>query len=359
MINEILNTLNTNEVSKSFYERGLNHESYKNFLKNQLIKQREDFFPTDQYSHNFENPKFLEFNRRQKLISKELSKILPPNKYDIVTRYGVRPNIAWTPWIGIQSLDENFDASSKRGVYMTILWKVDGSGISLSLQTGTDESNQKEIRWMVENVRKEFSRDHIFSSKIDLKNYPSAKRPKNYEIGNIIGKDYDSTNLQSISDDILIMERIYDSIINQTKQKDKLAKVIESEESNYQKPPKFRKTTITNQLARDPKIKDAALAKANHKCELDSSHETFIVDGVQFMEGHHLVPLEEQRKFPAVSLDFQDNIVSLCPNCHSEIHFAESNRRIELVSKLFKARQHLISNFIEISNEQICTMYSN
>ena len=39
------------------------------------------------------------------------------------------------------------------------------------------------------------------------------------------------------------------------------------------------------------------------------------------MEGHHLVPLEYQDLFNE-SLYFVDNIVSLCPTCHREIHYA-------------------------------------
>ena len=317
------------------------------------------FFPTDQYKHNFDDAKFLEFRKRQLLVSEKVKKILPNKKYDIVTRFGVNPNIAWSPWIGIQSLDENFDSSSKRGIYITLLWKVDGSGICLSLQTGTDESNQREIKEIVLHIRNRLGSDFGFSHEINLNNYPKAKRPKNYELANIIGREYTADDLNSLGKDLLQMEQIYQSIIYKNERRVKAESITDSEETNYQKPPKYRKSSSSKQVARDPKIKDEAIEAANHLCEVNPSHTTFNIDGVQFMEGHHLIPFEEQGKFEKVSLDFQENIISLCPNCHSEIHYADASRRIELALSFFEVRKDKLSKFINIDAEQICAMYAD
>ena len=60
--------------------------------------------------------------------------------YKVSSSIGQFPlEIAWSPWIGIHSKREGFDAKSTTGVYLTILWKVDGTGVCLSLQTGVDK----------------------------------------------------------------------------------------------------------------------------------------------------------------------------------------------------------------------------
>lgn len=86
-----------------------------------------------------------------------------------------------------------------------------------------------------------------------------------------------------------------------------------------------------------------ALIIANHKCEFDSSHVSFYrrSNGEKYMEGHHLIPLKFQNDFN-VSLDIEENIVSLCSNCHNEIHYGQFNER--LIEKLYHEKVEKLSN---------------
>jgi 5-methylcytosine-specific restriction enzyme A len=104
-------------------------------------------------------------------------------------------------------------------------------------------------------------------------------------------------------------------------------------------------------------IRNKALEIAGRKCEIDYSHTTFEDSNENtFMEGHHLIPLEYQDLFTE-SLDFLENIVSLCPTCHREIHHALPKRRKDMASKLFQKRENGLNKVIDIKLSQITSFY--
>ncbi|RZK14667.1 MAG: restriction endonuclease, partial [Flavobacterium sp.] len=89
---------------------------------------------------------------------------------------------------------------------------------------------------------------------------------------------------------------------------------------------------------RDPNVAAEALKIANYSCENDANHRTFITSfGHQFMEAHHLVPMEFYEKFE-FDIDVPENVVSLCPNCHRAFHHAEWKQKSELIEKFFEQR---------------------
>lgn len=101
---------------------------------------------------------------------------------------------------------------------------------------------------------------------------------------------------------------------------------------------------------RDNSIKERAIERANHLCEIDNNHKTFISrnTGKQYMEGHHLIPLEFEDLFP-YSLDVEANVVSLCSICHDEIHHGVNYK--ELIDKLYEKRKDDLKKCgIEISD---------
>ena len=83
------------------------------------------------------------------------------------------------------------------------------------------------------------------------------------------------------------------------------------------------------------------LGIANFSCEIDKKHKTFKrkKDGVPYTEPHHLIPMAFQDEFD-FSIDIEENIVSLCSNCHNEIHYGENAR--ELITKLYYERKSLL-----------------
>lgn len=112
---------------------------------------------------------------------------------------------------------------------------------------------------------------------------------------------------------------------------------------------KRKKKSLKNIHSFNRNLSEALKAKekANWQCEIDPSHETFTspYNNKNFVEGHHLIPMAAQI-FYDKSIDFADNIISLCPNCHRKIHNASDQDRNEMLLKLFDKRKNLLKNHL-------------
>lgn len=109
---------------------------------------------------------------------------------------------------------------------------------------------------------------------------------------------------------------------------------------------------------RDRKVSANALSHANFVCELDPEHPTFMRRNSDkpYTEPHHLVPLSESDRFQ-VSLDVEENIVSLCSNCHNLLHYGQGAE--ELLKKLYMERREALEQVgISITFEELLEMYS-
>lgn len=142
----------------------------------------------------------------------------------------------------------------------------------------------------------------------------------------------------------------------------KKASLYEVEEGfEYQGTPKTKPEQIVikghKTYPRDRKASINALSHAGFKCEFDSKHPTFIRKNSNkpYTETHHLVPMGYSDSFD-VSLDVPENIVSLCSNCHNEIHYGKDAKR--LVEKLYNERKEVLKSAgIDISLEELLKMY--
>ncbi len=87
------------------------------------------------------------------------------------------------------------------------------------------------------------------------------------------------------------------------------------------------------------RIAKTAIDLSNYKCLYNDSHETFISKlGKPYMEAHHLIPMAAQKDFD-VNIDRIENIVSLCPICHSAIHLGNQTSRLELLKKIYDIKE--------------------
>ena len=86
-------------------------------------------------------------------------------------------------------------------------------------------------------------------------------------------------------------------------------------------------TTTTKTYVRSPIIARYAKDRAQGRCELCGMWAPFEVDGVPYLEAHHLQPVSEGGR------DSIENISALCPNCHRRMH---SLRDPEDLSRLAK-----------------------
>ncbi|MCF0117824.1 MAG: HNH endonuclease [Bacilli bacterium] len=98
-------------------------------------------------------------------------------------------------------------------------------------------------------------------------------------------------------------------------------------------------TLNSNKYKTNPRIAKTALVIADFKCEINKAdHITFISkNGRQFMEAHHLIPMHAQKDF-GINLDRIENIVCICPNCHSAIHLGTDSVRLDYLKRLYDQR---------------------
>ena len=110
-------------------------------------------------------------------------------------------------------------------------------------------------------------------------------------------------------------------------------------------------------IPRDKRRAVNALIIADFKCEIDEDHMTFVrrKDGHPYTEPHHLVPLSYSKQFP-VSLDVEENIISLCSTCHNHLHYGKDAK--ELIKKLYEERKELLCKAgIYVSLAELLKMY--
>ena len=100
-----------------------------------------------------------------------------------------------------------------------------------------------------------------------------------------------------------------------------------------------------------------ALIYARFQCEIDRAHPSFIRkrNNQNYVEPHHLVPMKYSDEFD-VSLDVEENIVSLCSNCHKEIHYGRDYEK--LLEILYEKRKKLLEQVgIYVTLERLKEMY--
>lgn len=126
------------------------------------------------------------------------------------------------------------------------------------------------------------------------------------------------------------------------------------------KPQEIRKPVIKDGVSVYPRNKQTAinaLAHAHFVCEINNEHPTFIRKNSDetYTEPHHLIPMAFQNQFD-VSLDVEENIVSLCSNCHNEMHYGRDADT--LIRILYSERKAVLEKAgIVISMRDMLAMY--
>lgn len=141
-------------------------------------------------------------------------------------------------------------------------------------------------------------------------------------------------------------------------------------EFQYNSMPRSREIEISGKVSKGNLIprhadrKINALVRAGYCCEIDRSHPTFKRrnSDKNYTETHHLIPLEYSAQFQ-YTLDTEENIVSLCSNCHNQIHYGAGAE--VLIKQLFEKRKEALKNAgigvtesgIEVDLTQLLHMY--
>ncbi|MFQ9597646.1 MAG: HNH endonuclease [Streptococcus sp.] len=86
------------------------------------------------------------------------------------------------------------------------------------------------------------------------------------------------------------------------------------------------------------RVEECFEAETKYLCEVDNSHFVFKRrnSSDNYTEPHHLIPLSTYRDFPGIDLDREQNIVSLCSNCHNMLHYGASYTKKCYMSCMFE-----------------------
>ena len=127
---------------------------------------------------------------------------------------------------------------------------------------------------------------------------------------------------------------------------------------NTPRRPKTAQTSTCSQTPRDQNVAANALWKAGYLCESDSEHYVFRRKNsrINYTEPHHLIPLFAQKFFPDIDLDREQNVVSLCSNCHNRLHYGAEIDGILL--PLYEKRKKLLADIgLVLTYERLKSFY--
>ena len=323
-------------------------------------------------------------------IPREIEEYLAQRKkafhYKIQGSFG-KGNIARVPWVSIFRKDITMNAEN--GYYIVLLFSEDMSNCYLSLNQGitaVEERYTKKFAWkkMAEVADKAWKfldpEAELWKGPINLK--ATKDLGKAYQCASIASREYFRT---SLPDDQTFFTHLGELLEHYDRLYERLGKSLHSllsiHESEFQQvvlekaaqrsDAKFDEDLQDHALAnfgpsstgpiRSPAISAAAIRTANFLCEIDQSHQTFMsrAKGQRYVEAHHLIPISKQGLFN-VSIDVVANIVSLCANCHRQLHYGtDKDRRSLLKSLLNRRRQRLQEKEIDVSVEDFLGFYSS
>ena len=117
-------------------------------------------------------------------------------------------------------------------------------------------------------------------------------------------------------------------------------------------------------VKKNNRLKKLALERENHKCQIDSSHTTFVTKaGVSYMEGHHLIPCTEPNAMLfwdkyGKNIDCVENILCICPTCHRAFHYGDRQTKETMVKAIFEKQIKSLKRVgIRITEEDLLKLY--
>jgi 5-methylcytosine-specific restriction protein A len=291
--------------------------------------------------------------------------------------------ISEIPWLCI--FDKQITKSAQTGFYIVYLFRADLSGFYLSLNQGWTQYKtafkpvtlaRAEIAKNAGKIKRTLKTVDGFSfNDIDLKGRSDLAR--GYELGNICSKYYDSSSLPNSNTLVNDLQKLIgtyrelkslvgnnildiDLVLSEEEFQERIQLGV-SRVPKKGKVSKKRKINSSNSSTwwRDPDMSFTAISDADFKCENNPNHKTFVsaVTSEQFVEAHHLIPMEFQDNFDA-SIDVPENIISLCPNCHRAFHNSVNEIKRDLIIQFFNKRKTFLQDRqINVSENKLLEYY--
>ncbi|NOI69608.1 MrcB family domain-containing protein [Vibrio owensii] len=384
MLNQIIEKFTTTWPSESAKAKA-EHARFKEYNK-VIAAQIKAGTITGSYE---KKKKTYPFNDLQ--ISKLLTKQLPQaiysrvnlsrEQFKVVGSIG-QGGIADIPWLCIFDLDITSTASN--GYYVVYLFDAQLKNLYLCLGQGWTQyetaygnaEGRLRIASAVATIREQLSLPKGFSHKaIEL--ISTGGLARGYSDGVIFSKKYRLNSLpdeQTFANDLSLALTSYhelksliglnimdfDSFVEEESFQNQIQDSASRTPKGKIKRKKKIRTKNKESYARCIAPSADAIKAANYKCEHNESHKTFLSakSGKQYVEAHHLIPMEFQEDFE-YSIDVPENIISLCPTCHRLFHHAVPEVKKDILEKFLVQRVAVLSDErgVVISKDKLLEYY--
>ena len=162
--------------------------------------------------------------------------------------------------------------------------------------------------------------------------------------------------LDDVSDeDTLVFQRII---------QEEAVSIGESSSDSWSHEPQYMVSGGSKAVSKNAHTSKLALLHAGYKCAVSPSHSTFMTSkGVQYMEGHHLIPCTYSNaeyfwKERKRNIDCEENIVCICPTCHRRVHFGSKEEKEAVLNILYMHQvKRLKSVGLGVSFEELMNFY--
>lgn len=117
-------------------------------------------------------------------------------------------------------------------------------------------------------------------------------------------------------------------------------------------------------FARRKSLREAVVKNYNYLCDChEDNHYYFTASSTNknYLEGHHMIPMENQHQYweeRQINLDIPMNLIPLCPHCHSKIHKATKGEKIQIITEIYTRHVNDLKKIdVNISLEKFATFY--
>lgn len=320
-----------------------------------------------------------------------------PTEFHIHGSVG-EPNrsFAKVPWVAI--FKKSITRSAQRGYYIVLLFAEDMSSVTVSLNQGYTAF---EKRYIYPKLAREKLQDCAREAAAILPRFPgfttgpiclntAGTLARGYEAGSILAKSYlagATPPSSEVEEDIHQLLEAYlklaahhpvslidlDVGISETGFQEAVENIASEQETDTdgviapsttgpQPPPPKGKARGQSKFTRSPAVASRALAMSKAICALatvEEPHLSFISmrSKRNYVEAHHLIPFSQQGEF-LHSLDVEENITALCPNCHKMLHYGTGAEKAHALKTLLRDRgTALEARGIAVTLDQLKRMY--
>lgn len=286
-----------------------------------------------------------------------------PSYYDVNVAFNKLKKIEWKQSVNINAGDIVYIYVGKpfkeikykciaKKVDLSSAGRIDDSEFILDNSNYNDYGRYMELSLLVKYDEQQYPLSKLKEHGLKSVQGPSKLNEELYNYIKLIETNLDKSFLEQneIEDEILIKELKEIRIEDFASYHEYQGKKKEKQE------PKIRNGVRI--YMREKKVAMNAMAHADYLCEIDKKHPTFVRKyiNLNYTEPHHLIPIAYSDLFD-VSLDVEENVVSLCSNCHNLLHYGRDYEVI--LKRLYGERiEYLRKVGLYITFEELFEMYA-